>query len=314
VKKLKGPVGTTVIVKFAHAGSSQPQNVDLERNLVRMETVLGDRRRADDTWQWLYDKQQKIAYVRITSFGRHTVEELRAVMQQLAQEKIAGLVLDLRFNPGGLLSAAIEVSDLFLSQGRIVSTDGRNSPVRKWDAQQPGTLEGFPIALLVNRYSASASEIVAACLQDHQRAVVIGERTWGKGSVQNIVELEGGRSALKLTTAGYMRPSGKNIHRFGDAKDGDDWGVRPNDGYEIRLSNADLSRLMTVRRERDIVRRAGEGDQPPEPPAEEEFVDAQLKKAMEYLAAQISKPTAGTKEAAANNASATPDLPARQSR
>ena len=91
------------------------------------------------------------------------------------------------------------------------------------------------MVVLVNRYSASASEIVAACLQDHKRAVVIGERTWGKGSVQNVIELEDGRSALKLTTASYRRPNGKNIHRFPDAKETDEWGVMPDAGFEIKL-------------------------------------------------------------------------------
>ena len=97
--------------------------------------------------------------------------------------------------------------------------------------------------VLVNRYSASASEIVAACLQDHQRAVVIGERTWGKGSVQNVIELENGRSALKLTTASYKRPNGKNIHRFPDAKETDEWGVMPDAGFEVKMSDEEMIEL-----------------------------------------------------------------------
>ena len=159
----------------------------------------------------------------------------------------------MRFDPGGLLSAAIEVSDLFVSEGRIVSTKGRNSPERTWDAHKEGTFEGFPMVVLVNRYSASASEIVAACLQDHKRAVVIGERTWGKGSVQNVIELEDGRSALKLTTASYRRPNGKNIHRFPDAKDTDEWGVMPDAGFEIKLSDSEMFALIQDRRARDIL-------------------------------------------------------------
>ena len=102
------------------------------------------------------------------------------------------------------------------------------------------------MAVLVNRYSASASEIVSACLQDHQRAVIIGERTWGKGSVQNVIELEDGKSALKLTTASYQRPNGQNIHRFPDAKETDEWGVMPNEGFEVRLSDGEMAELMTL--------------------------------------------------------------------
>ena len=109
------------------------------------------------------------------------------------------------------------------------------------------------MVVLVNRYSASASEIVAACLQDHDRAVIVGERTWGKGSVQNVVELEEGKSALKLTTATYTRPNGHNIHRFPDAKDSDEWGVKPNLGYEVKLNIDEMNNLITDRRRRDLV-------------------------------------------------------------
>jgi carboxyl-terminal processing protease len=111
------------------------------------------------------------------------------------------------------------------------------------------------MVVLVNRYSASASEIVAACLQDHSRAIIVGERTWGKGSVQNVIEMEGGKSALKLTTASYKRPNGKNIHRFPDASEADEWGVKPNDGYDAQLTNAEMRELIEGRHDRDIVRR-----------------------------------------------------------
>jgi carboxyl-terminal processing protease len=159
----------------------------------------------------------------------------------------------LRFNPGGLLSSAIAVCDMFVPEGRIVSTKGRNTPERVWDAQPGEKFDDFPMVILVNRYSASASEIVSACLQDHNRAVVIGERSWGKGSVQNVVELEEGHSALKLTTATYTRPNGHNIHRFPDAKETDEWGVKPNDGLEVKLNNLEMGDLLTYRHDRDIV-------------------------------------------------------------
>jgi len=140
-----------------------------------------------------------------------------------------------------------------VGDGRIVSTKGRNTPERVWDAQKDGSFEGFPMAVLVNHYSASASEIVSACLQDNHRAVVIGERTWGKGSVQNVIELEGGKSALKLTTASYHRPNGKNIHKFPDAKDSDEWGVMPDAGFELKLNPQQTGRLIEYRHDRDIL-------------------------------------------------------------
>ena len=236
VRRMKGPLDTPVTLKVLHLNAMEPETITLKRENIRVETVLGDARNPDDSWRWMSDPAKKIGYIRVIGFGRHTSEDLQKVLKQLADQKLRGLILDLRFNPGGLLSSAIEVSDLFIAKGRIVSTEGRNVESRVWDAEEKGTFEGFPMAVLVNRYSASASEIVAACLQDHQRAVIIGERTWGKGSVQNIVELEGGASALKLTTAGYHRPNGKNIHRFPDAKDSDDWGVMPDPGFEVKLS------------------------------------------------------------------------------
>ena len=164
--------------------------IEITRESIHVETVLGDHRNPDDTWGFMLDRERRIAYVCVTAFSRDTAGELRRALTGLQKEKIRGLILDLRFNPGGLLDSAVEVSRLFVSQGRIVSTSGRNSPERVWEARKEGAFEGFPMVVLVNRYSASASEIVAACLQDHKRAVIVGERTWGKGSVQNVIELE----------------------------------------------------------------------------------------------------------------------------
>jgi carboxyl-terminal processing protease len=180
-----------------------------------------------------------------------------------------------------------------------------------------------PIVVLVDRYSASASEIVAACLQDHHRAVICGERTWGKGTVQNVAELEGGRSAIRLTTATYWRPSEKNIHKTRDAKEEDDWGVRPNAGMLVELTEEQREKVAAERYERDVAALRGAArpkpqkeepktepaepkkdapDQPPQPqveddpagkPAETEaFDDPQLGRAIEYLQGQSKQPTA----------------------
>ena len=286
VQRMKGAVGTKVKVKVLHAGAMEPEEIELERENIRVETVLGGSRNPDDSWRWMFDPEKKIAYVRITGFGRHTSEDLKKVMQPLADQKLRGLILDLRFNPGGLLSSAIEVSDMFVAQGRIVSTEGRNVEPRAWEAEEKGTFADFPMAVLVNRYSASASEIVAACLQDHNRAVIIGERTWGKGSVQNIIEMEGGASALKLTTAGYHRPNGKNIHKYPGAKDSDDWGVIPNPGYEVKLSSKEMMQLIAQRRENDIVRKQN-AEAKPDAPFFGGIVDVQLQKAIDYINAQL---------------------------
>jgi len=302
VERMKGKPGTEVTVKVLHPGSEEPDSLILKREIIRVDTVMADTRSEDASWKWMLDDERKIGYIRVTAFGRHTAEELHDALEALSKQGIRALVLDLRFNPGGLLTSAIEVSDLFITDGRIVSTEGRNTPTRTWDAKKQGTYNGFPIAVLVNRFSASASEIVAACLQDHKRAVVIGERTWGKGSVQNVVELEEGASALKLTTADYHRPSGKNIHRFPDSSDNDDWGVLPDEGYEVKLSTEELGELVANRRQKDIVRRPGdepaeatesaEPDSSESPPEAESkpFVDRQLDKALAYLTEKLDPP------------------------
>jgi carboxyl-terminal processing protease len=291
VKKLKGKVGTKVEFTVYHPADGSTRQVALVREIVKVATVLGHMRNKDDSWDFMIDPEKKIGYIRVTAYSRNTTQELRNALKKLEENDMRALVLDLRFNPGGLLSAAIEVSDLFISSGRIVSTEGRNAPSRQWDARKDGTFEGFPMVVLVNRYSASASEIVSACLQDHDRAVVIGERTWGKGSVQNIIELEHGRSALKLTTAGYQRPSGKNIHRFPDADENDDWGVSPNKGFLIKLSPAENSALMKQQRDTFIVPAKDQGNEEPgEDETESEaapFVDRQLKAALEHLAKEL---------------------------
>lgn len=285
VKMMRGKPGEPVTVKIQHAGASMPETLEIVRAIIKTPTVLGDHYDKDGNWSFLIEGEDKIGYIRLTSFGRNSTDEVRDALEALKKDGMKGLILDLRFNPGGLLSAATAISDFFVESGVIVSTKGRNTEEQVVRAKRVGTYGGFPMVVLVNRYSASASEIVSACLQDHQRAIVIGERTWGKGSVQNVIELEGGKSALKLTTASYHRPSGKNIHRLPKATEKDEWGVMPNEGYEIKLSNEDIGKLFDARREREILR-------PGEAP-KSEFVDAQLVKGLEYLREKLSnKPDA----------------------
>jgi carboxyl-terminal processing protease len=297
VQKMKGPVGTSVKITVRHPHDGSTEEVELKREIVRVETVMGNLRESDDSWDFMVDNEHKIGYLRVTAFARHTVADVRRALRQLTSDGMKGLILDLRFNPGGLLSAAIQVSDMFIHGGRIVSTAGRNIEGQHWDARRRGTFDGFTMVVLVNEYSASASEIVAACLQDHERAIVIGERTYGKGSVQNIIELEHGRSALKLTTARYQRPSGKNIHRFPGTDEDEDWGVRPNEGFKVELSDADMRRLVLQRQADDVARRgqpaaSEEVDETDE--EAEEFVDAALKKAIEYLQDSMAEVAAKT--------------------
>jgi carboxyl-terminal processing protease len=250
-KTLRGAVGSAVKLKVLHPGKSEFDTIEIRREVIPLETVLGDRKIANDQWEFMLLPDQKVGYVRITSFGKETAADLQKALQDLEKRGMKRFVLDLRFNPGGLLTSAIEVCDLFLESGRIVSVQGRNTEERVWDAKGPGTFSGFPMVVLVNHYSASASEIVSAALQDHHRAVIIGERTWGKGSVQNVIDLPGNHSALKLTTAGYLRPSGKNINRAADATEKDEWGVTPDANYVIKLTDPEVAEAARWRAQRD---------------------------------------------------------------
>ena len=285
IKKLKGPVGTSVSMTVYHPTSFDSEDITVRREMVQIDTVQGDERLENGDWDFMLDHENKIGYVRVSAFSRHTADDLRRAIAGLLNDGMEGLILDLRANPGGLLTSAVEICDMFIEDGKIVSTEGRNSPKRVWTAEKEGTLPDFPLVIMIDHYSASASEIVSACLQDHDRATIIGERSWGKGSVQNIIELEEGKSALKLTTAGYQRPSGEKIHRFeGDTED-DKWGVSPDDGFELKMNREQKAAYHTYRRLRDLDTII------PHPPAPEpnlSEIDPVLSKALEYLKSENS--------------------------
>jgi carboxyl-terminal processing protease len=253
VEVLTGRLGTPVKLQVRHETDGKIETLSMTRAIIDMPSVLGDKRKPNDTWDFMLDHERKIGYIRITSFIQNTTDELKQTLSELKTEGVKGLVLDLRDNPGGLLSAAVDVSDMFIDSGTIVSVKGRNTPSKVYDAQKDGQYTDLPMVVLVNQSSASAAEIVSACLQDHKRAKVVGQRSYGKGSVQNIIELEGGESVLKLTVASYLRPSGKNIHRFKNAKDSDEWGVSPDPSLEVKLSRDQYGRYLNTRRLRDLI-------------------------------------------------------------
>ncbi|MEO2016366.1 MAG: S41 family peptidase [Fuerstiella sp.] len=294
VKKLQGPVGRPVVIKIVHPGEgSEPEEIRLVRQLIKAPTVLGDRYNDKDEWEFMYDDEQKIGYIRLSHFSRFTAQEVKAALDSVVERKVRGLVIDLRYNPGGLLEAAIEIADMFLEDGNIVSVRGRNVPERSWDAKKRDTYSNIPMAVLVNGFSASASEVLSACLQDNKRAVIIGERTWGKGSVQNIIRMEEGESALKLTTASYHRPSGVNIHRFPDMNVDDEWGVTPDEGYLIKYDRRQRTAWQRYRRAKDVLHPADDVAADEDKDATEKvepFNDTQLIAAIDYLANQLKEP------------------------
>ncbi len=307
VELMRGKKGEPVDLLVRHIGDDEPVKFTIVRDIIQTPSVLGDVPRPDGSWEFYLEENRRVGYVRITTFGERTIEELKAALDY-RDHSIDALIIDLRGNAGGLLKSAVEVSNIFIDEGTIVSTRGRDGVTqREYFAESDAMVDrDLPMVVLTNRFSASASEIVSACLQDHGRAVVVGERTWGKGTVQNVIELEGGKSALKLTTASYWRPSGKNIHRLKDASESDDWGVRPNDGFEVKLSDEEFEKVLRKRRDRDLAGliKAAEDSSPNghkggnavngETPSDKElngdepFDDPQLRKAIEYLEQQIN--------------------------
>lgn len=203
VKRLRGPKGTKVTLTILREGLPEPKEVTIIRDIIKIQSV---KARA---------LEEGFFYVRITQFQEDTARDLRkAIIFYEKETPIRGLILDLRNNPGGLLDQAVEVADLFLSKGTIVSVKTRNQKELRYEAKEEGTFPDWPMIVLVNYGSASASEIVAGALKDHKRALIMGTRTFGKGSVQTIIPLEEG-SGLRLTTARYFTPQGLSIQDLG---------------------------------------------------------------------------------------------------
>src|SRR6478752_2073264 len=258
VGMIRGKAGTSVKLRVLKGSEGEPVEYTLVRATIPLETVLGDAR--DSTGKWVYRlaNHPRIGYIRIfDNFGERTTDEFRTALASYRQpgQNIDGLILDLRYNRGGLLEAARDICDMFLDKGTIVTTRGRNNRLVKEYAAEPGTElpADVPLVVLVDRLSASASEIVAAALQDNDRAVIAGQRTWGKGTVQNVIKLEGGRSAIRLTVGSYHRPSGKEIHKWKDAKESDDWGVQPDPGLDVLMTNHQNELVILARRKRDLI-------------------------------------------------------------
>lgn len=209
VKKMRGPKGTKINLSIKREGVPELIDFTLMRDTIRVQSVRSRQ------------LESGYGYVRLAQFQERSDRDVQKALEKLAAEKggLKGLVLDLRNNPGGLLTQAVRVSDLFLDSGLIVYTEGRiEAQKQKYFAQKEGSWMDFPVVVLVNGGSASASEIVAGALQDHKRAVVLGTKTFGKGSVQTILPLDD-NSALRLTTARYFTPSGRSIQATGIVPD-----------------------------------------------------------------------------------------------
>lgn len=242
VKRLRGEPGTKVTIWVMREGFTEAKSFTITRDIIKIRSVkskpLGDG----------------IGYVKLLQFQQDSDTEMGKAIDALLAEKggLRGLVLDLRNNPGGLLDQAVKVADMFVDSGLIVYTDGRiESQKSKWSSHKEGTYSDFPMVVLVNAGSASASEIVAGALQDHGRAILLGTKTFGKGSVQTILPLEDG-SALRLTTARYYTPNGRSIQATGiepdiEVRDGRE----PSEGHPGAIREKDIERHLKGEQEEE---------------------------------------------------------------
>ena len=265
-RRLKGPAGTKAVLEIMRDGFNAPQKLTLLRDRIRVQSV---------EWRVL-DGTRRYAYVRVKAFQDRTDRALRKALDDArtaVKGDLRGLVLDLRNDPGGLLDQAVRVADAFLASGIIVTTEGRNRrTVEVEKAHEKDTEPNYPLIVLVNKGTASASEIVAGALQDHRRAVIMGTQTFGKGSVQSIIELEDG-AGLKLTVARYYTPRHRSIQELGITPD-------------VLVADASPAGRDDGPVERDLKRHLrNEGGERPRVPAQGAGEDYQLRTALDYLKA-----------------------------
>ncbi|MCG8324445.1 MAG: S41 family peptidase [Thiotrichales bacterium] len=270
VKIMRGKPGTKIVLTVVREGESQPLVIPVIRDYIRVQSVRS---------RFL---EPGFGYLRVSQFQSRTAEDVRKEAEKLksdSEDGLKGVIVDLRNNPGGVLSAAVGVSDLFLDKGMIVYTKGRVKDSQlQFNAKPVDILDNIPIVVLVNAGSASASEIVAGALQDHRRAIVVGEKTFGKGSVQTILPMAN-NSALKLTTARYYTPSGNSIQATGIIPDIiiEKVHVQVQENTGSRVKEADLSRHL----ENDNGEENGEAEEPAEESAEESEPSAETEETEE---------------------------------
>lgn len=293
VREITGPENSKVTLTMLRLGE-EPFNVTLTRKPINIESIKGFAHRDTGGWDYWVDQEAGIGYIRMTQFLRQTANDMDLAVQQLQREgKLNAIVLDLRFNPGGLLSTAIGVVDRFIDQGRIVSTVNAEGIITtSQSASRRNTYDDdIELVILINQGSASASEIVSGALQDYERATVLGENSYGKGSVQDIFPIGRGEALFKCTTQYYQLPKGKIIHRKDDSIE---WGIQPD--LQVTMTNKEVADWLEARRDADIL--IAEEDRDPDDPQTDpndilaDGLDPQLEAAVLLLKAkQLSSKT-----------------------
>lgn len=274
VKKITGPKGTNVTLSVRRPAGDEVEEITITRDRIVVPTIRGWQRTEDGVWLYMVDPTDDIGYVRITSFSGETVGDFERILRELESQGLKGLIIDLRFNTGGLLDSAVKIVDKFIREGLIVRTQPRIGMIPSYEyAHRRGTHLDYPLVILINTSSASASEIVAGALADpkHQRAVLVGSRTHGKGSVQGITHYPGGGAQLKYTMAYYHLPSGQRVksREAVEREGGKDWGVGPD--VEVELNSNEQRAMREAQRDNDVLVQA----------AREEHGDSYRKRTLE---------------------------------
>ncbi|MGA2229946.1 MAG: S41 family peptidase [Tepidisphaeraceae bacterium] len=250
VKTITGPPHTNVELSVRSLNGIE-HTFTIERQTINAVSVKGYQHLPGGGWNYIVDPQNKIAYIRLTNFTAKSAAEMTEAMDDIKRQGARALIFDLRANPGGLLKAAVDIASKFIADGVVVSTHPdrpTENPPTENDAEPDKQVTDMPLAILVNQYSASASEIVSGALKDHHRAIIVGERTFGKGSVQMLFSLAAQTAFLKLTTSHYYLPSGRCLHR---EENSTDWGVDPD--VKIEMTPEQMEAQMEARKDMEVL-------------------------------------------------------------
>ncbi|MHC4881818.1 MAG: S41 family peptidase [Planctomycetota bacterium] len=261
IGKITGPKGTKVTLTIRRPATGETKEIDIIRDRIVVQPLRGWVREESGDWNYWADPENKVGYIRLTAFTESSGPDLDEVLRKLEKDGMTGLILDLRFNSGGYLQAAAEVVDLFIREGVIVKSNPRQGLATYEIAHRSGTHPDYPLVILMNNFSASASEIVAGALQDskYQRATLVGQRSYGKGSVQVVSPFTGGGSQIKYTIAYYHLPSDQQVkNRYQMEKLGrDDWGIAPD--IDVEMLNNEMKDMIDIQRGNDVLTRTDHG-------------------------------------------------------
>ena len=299
---LRGHPGEVITLSVQRAGADKQIDIEITCGIIATSYAVGDRRLMDGRWKYFLPElkafpiAKNIAYIRITGFGFQTAKEMSRLIPSLLKKGMRGLIIDLRCNPGGTLNSAVDICNLFVPENDVIVSIRSRTSVRDIRARKGDKFRSFPIAILIDRHTASASEIVSSCLQDYSgktapdgstlNVKVIGSRSFGKGAVQDVFSLTPDQGAVKFTVAGYVSPSGRNIHQFPNDKETDQWGVLPDEGYEVKLSDNDIIKQQYWRKLRSMsIDISVDGDDPPF--GDPALYDRCVQRALEFFSKSI---------------------------